>query len=58
MKIGQGRENAKQYLEENPDVLAEVDAKIRAHYGLGASGETSDIETPETEETDGGKKRK
>ncbi len=57
-KIGQGRENAKQYLEENPDVLAEVDAKIRAHYGLGASDETSDIETPETEETDGGKKRK
>lgn len=33
-KIGQGRENAKNYLKENPDVMAEVEAKVRAHYGL------------------------
>ena len=33
-KIGQGRENAKQYLKENPDVAAEVEAKVREHYGL------------------------
>ncbi|MCR5738410.1 MAG: recombinase RecA [Lachnospiraceae bacterium] len=36
-KIGQGRENAKQYLEENPDVLAEIDKAVREHYGLEAS---------------------
>ncbi|MBO4373572.1 MAG: recombinase RecA [Lachnospiraceae bacterium] len=33
-KIGQGRENAKQYLEENPAVFEEIDKKVRAHYGL------------------------
>lgn len=29
-KIGQGRENAKVYLTEHPEVLAEVEAKVRA----------------------------
>ncbi len=33
-KIGQGRDNAKQYLKDNPEVLAEIDAKVRAHYNL------------------------
>ncbi len=33
-RIGQGRENAKNYLQENPGILAEIDAKVRAHYGL------------------------
>ncbi|MBR5376537.1 MAG: recombinase RecA [Lachnospiraceae bacterium] len=33
-KIGQGRENAKQYLEENPAVFEEIDKKVRVHYGL------------------------
>ena len=28
--IGQGRENAKRYLLENPDVMTEIDAKVRA----------------------------
>ena len=33
-KIGQGRENAKQYLEDNPAILEEIDRKVRVHYGL------------------------
>ena len=33
-KIGQGRENAKQYLREHPDVMAEAESKVREHYGL------------------------
>ena len=33
-KIGQGRENAKQYLKDNPQVCDEVAAKVRAHYGF------------------------
>ena len=33
-KIGQGRENAKIYLKEHPDVCAEVETKVREHYGL------------------------
>ena len=35
-KIGQGRENAKQYLRDNPAVMAEVEKKVREHYGLAA----------------------
>lgn len=31
-KIGQGRENAKQYLKENELVCAEVEAKVREHF--------------------------
>lgn len=33
-KIGQGRENAKIFLQEHPEILEEVDQKVRAHYGL------------------------
>ena len=33
-KIGQGRENAKQYLREHPEVMAEAERKVREHYGL------------------------
>jgi recombination protein RecA len=33
-KIGQGRENAKQYLKDNPDVCQEIENKVREHYGL------------------------
>ncbi|MCD8325751.1 MAG: recombinase RecA [Lachnospiraceae bacterium] len=36
-KIGQGRENTKAYLQENPQILAEVDAKVREYYGLPAA---------------------
>ena len=33
-RIGQGRENAKQFLEENPEVAAEIEKAIRANAGL------------------------
>ncbi len=33
-KIGQGRENAKQYLEDNPAVCDEVENKVRDLFGL------------------------
>lgn len=33
-KIGQGRENTKQYLKDNPAMLEEIERKVRAHYGL------------------------
>ncbi len=34
VKIGQGRENSKTYLRENPEILAEVERKVRDAYGL------------------------
>ena len=33
-KIGQGRENSKQYLKDNPAVCEEIEGKVRAHFGL------------------------
>jgi len=33
-RIGQGRENAKRFLKENPDIAFEVEDKIRAAHGL------------------------
>jgi recombination protein RecA len=49
-RIGQGRENAKQFLKENKDVAAEIERAIRANAGLianalmgaGADGEAAD----------------
>ncbi|SFR90115.1 recombinase RecA [Anaeromicropila populeti] len=38
-KIGQGRENAKMYLKENPDVFLEVERKVRAKFNLGSQAE-------------------
>ena len=53
-KIGQGRENAKQYLEENPEVLAEIDKAVREHYGLEASEDAkpSKAEEPKASKAD------
>ncbi|MFZ5750879.1 MAG: recombinase RecA [Pseudomonadota bacterium] len=33
-RIGQGRENAKQFLKDNPDVALQIEDKIRASHGL------------------------
>lgn len=40
-KIGQGRENARQYLKDNPDVLEEIDKKVREKYGLSAKADAA-----------------
>ncbi|HMW28776.1 recombinase RecA [Plasticicumulans sp.] len=31
-RIGQGKENVRQFLKDNPAIAAELDAKVRAHY--------------------------
>ena len=33
-RIGQGRENAKTFLKENPDISFQIEDKIRAAHGL------------------------
>ncbi len=49
-KIGQGRENAKQYLKDNPEVFDEVSIKVREHYGLqGAEGSKEKAEDDSNE---------
>jgi recombination protein RecA len=32
-RIGQGKDNAREYLKDHPDVAREIEAKIRAHVG-------------------------
>ena len=41
-KIGQGRENTKAYLQENPEIMEEIDKLVRAHYGIGAESEAAE----------------
>mgnify|MGYP001795083123 CR=1 FL=1 len=41
-RLGQGRENSKQYLEENPLVMDEIHASIREHYNLDEEPEDSE----------------
>ena len=36
-KIGQGRENAKAYLADHPEVVTDLNQKVRAHYGIGVA---------------------
>ncbi|MBQ5917640.1 MAG: recombinase RecA [Lachnospiraceae bacterium] len=37
-KIGQGRENAKNFLKQNPDILEAVEAAVREHFQLEGAG--------------------
>ncbi len=38
VRLGQGRENAKQFLKDNPEVAAEIEAKVREAAGLSPAG--------------------
>jgi len=49
-KIGQGRENTKTYLEEHPDLMAEIEQKVRVRHGLDGAAE-ADAQTAEASET-------
>ncbi|MGC9360210.1 MAG: recombinase RecA [Anaerolineae bacterium] len=46
-RLAQGRENAKEFLRENPDIADEIEQRIRENSGLGAS----ESDTDESEET-------
>ncbi|GGM21983.1 protein RecA [Paraliobacillus quinghaiensis] len=51
-RLGQGRENAKQFLKENPAMLEEINNKTRTHYGMGPEEEAGEEKsTKETKET-------
>ncbi len=46
-RIGQGRENAKQFLKEHPEIRDEISNRVRAEYGIDADseqGNTSDVD--------------
>ena len=48
--LGQGRENAKQYLAENPETADEVENRIRQEMQLGTAAEAPPEDVPETVE--------
>ncbi len=53
-QLGQGRENAKTFLTENPEIMVEVDERIRAQMGIGdAAGEAeADADTDTDADTE------
>ena len=55
-KIGQGRENAKAYLSEHPEIMDEIEHKVRVAYGLikeeAPEGTEETAAVPETEGDD------
>ncbi|MEP6618956.1 MAG: recombinase RecA [bacterium] len=48
-KIGQGRENAKMYLKDNPVILAEIEEKVKVVLGIGVDqpGAAPDVDDAE-----------
>ena len=48
-KIGQGRENAKIYLKEHPEVMAEVEQKVREKYSKDDTDDKKKEEIPDTD---------
>ena len=52
-RLGQGRENSKQFLEENPKICLEIENKIRDHYELPHTDKVVDKQTDkQTEDKD------
>ena len=49
-RLGQGRENAKEYLRHNPDLANELDVAIRINYGLMQGENEEEIEEAEVPE--------
>ncbi len=48
-KIGQGKENVKQYLKDNPALAAEIEQKIRAHYGFTKNQNQEQVKKDDTQ---------
>jgi recombination protein RecA len=50
-QLGQGRENAKQFLADTPEIMMEISDKVRTQLGVGDSNKTTDdVMTPADEE--------
>ena len=48
-RLGQGRNNAKQFLSDNPELALEIETKVRA--ALGIDGDVPETPVPESAET-------
>ena len=51
-QLGQGRENAKNFLSENPEIMVEVSEKVRVQAGIAAGAETEGFSVDDDEPID------
>jgi recombination protein RecA len=51
LRLGQGKENSREFLIENPDILEEVEARVRMALGLTETGDSAP-EEPVTQDAD------
>lgn len=49
LRLGQGRENAKIYIKEHPELLLEIENKVRNHYGVNSLEGTPQVASDELE---------
>ena len=56
-KIGQGRENAKLYLQQNPNICLEIESAVRANHGLDGAAPTVETEEAPAEKTKSSRKK-
>jgi recombination protein RecA len=50
IRLGQGRDNARQFLEENPQVFLEIDAKVREAFQIERANAVVEPVSPDDEE--------
>jgi recombination protein RecA len=48
-RIGQGRENAKNYMREHQEMMLEVSARVRDAYGIGTGESVAEVEEAQEE---------
>lgn len=52
-RLGQGRENAKEFLKEHPDIADAIEEKVREHYGLKSASPGAEAEEAQQPVTGG-----
>ncbi|MDX2166206.1 MAG: recombinase RecA [Deltaproteobacteria bacterium] len=46
-RIGQGRENAKEFLHDHPEILEQIDRQVRAQFGIGGAAASEAVVEPD-----------
>lgn len=49
-RLGQGRENAKDFLRDNPEIYAEIESQVRSKHGLSKDKNNEEDDSKETDE--------
>jgi recombination protein RecA len=57
-RIGQGKDNAREFLKERPEMALDIENKVRAHYGVNAKSMAGDDDVKEPKESKAAKEAK